>query len=1088
MAQPPPQVLNLIQRFEQNRDAYHSPQYNETQVRREFLDPFFKALGWDMDNEQGYAEAYKDVIHEDAIKVGEATKAPDYCFRIGGTRKFFLEAKRPSVDIKNDVSPAFQLRRYAWTTKLPLSILSDFEEFAVYDCRFKPDHKHTAGIGRILYIPYTEYAQRWDEIAGVFSRDAVLKGSFDKFAASTKAKGTAEVDDEFLKTIETWRSELARNLALRNPKLSQRELNFAVQRTIDRIIFLRMCEDRGIEDPDRLRALTNGDRIYPRLAQLFEEADTRYNSGLFHFKPEKDRHEAPDELTLALDIDDRLLRDIIKDLYYPESPYVFAQLPTEVLGQVYEQFLGKVIRLTEGHRAVVEEKPEVKKTGGVYYTPTYVVDYIVQTTVGQLLDACSRRRESAHSSEQSDQRGLTSAATEPVDARAASQILRRVAKLRILDPACGSGSFLIGAYEYLLKWHRDFYTKDNPEKWAKGAKPVLIQVGPGKWKLTIAERKRILLDNIFGVDIDPQAVETTKLSLLLKVLEGETQQTLQPVLRLFHERALPDLGDNIKCGNSLIGPDFYQQQQMPLLDEEERYRANVFDWQAEFPQVFRRKAAPAELRETPAAPLDYTVPGVPLHGSYAKKKSKPAKVIPPIPPPESEWEGGFDAVIGNPPYVRQESLSDSKAYFQTHYEAFDGVADLFAYFMEKAVKLLAPGGRFSYIVSSSFLRTTYAEPLRRVLKRKAAVLRIVDFGGLPVFANAKDTYVCIPLFAKQPQPYRVEVSRVDSLETRDLSRHVAAHHFTIPHDRLSAEAWALKSDEEAAVFAKVMQAGKPLGDYAERKFFRGVTSGLNEAFVINTEIKRRLIAEDRSSAELIHPVLGGEDVRRYMHHDNGLWLIFTRRGIDIDKYPAVRAHLAQWREDLTPKKDKGAKHGRKPGRYQWYEIQDDVAYYPVFDGPKIVFPDICKGPRFTLDKDGHYLANTAYCLGTGDLYLLGILNSRLFWFAISNISIPFGIRAGKYRYRLIYQYMEKVPIRPINPGSAADKTRHDQIAQLAEQMLTLHQRQSAAKTPQEKTALERQIAATDTQLDKLVYALYGLTDAEINIVEGGATT
>src|SRR6266446_3901815 len=386
MAQPPPQVLDLIQRFDRNREAYRSPNYNETQLRREFLDPLFKSLGWDIDNEQGYAEAYKDVVHEDAIKVGEATKAPDYSFRIGGTRKFFLEAKRPSVDIKNDVSPAFQLRRYAWTVKLSLSVLTDFEEFAVYDCRVKPDQKDSASVARILYIPYTEYAQRWDEIANVFSRDAVLKGSFDKYAEASKVKrGTADVDDEFLKTIETWRSDLARNLALRNPKLTQRELNFAVQRTIDRIIFLRIGEGRGIEDYGRLRALTNGDRIYPRLCQVFEQADERYNSGLFHFKPDKGRHEAPDELTLNLDLDDKLLRGILKNLYYPECPYVFSALSADILGQVYEQFLGKVIRLTEGHRAVVEEKPEVKKAHGVYYTPTYIVEYVVQSTVGKLL-------------------------------------------------------------------------------------------------------------------------------------------------------------------------------------------------------------------------------------------------------------------------------------------------------------------------------------------------------------------------------------------------------------------------------------------------------------------------------------------------------------------------------------------------------------------------------------------------------------------------------------------------------------------------------------------------------------------------------
>src|SRR5213078_2957546 len=199
-------------------------------------------------------------------------------------------------------------------------------------------------------------------------------------------------------------------------------------------------------------------------------------------------------------------------------------------------------------------------------------------------------------------------------------------KLRILDPACGSGSFLLGAYEALLQWHLDFYTRNDPAKWAKGKKPVLVQTSGG-WRLTINERKRILLDNIYGVDIDAQAVETTKLSLLLKVLEGETQQSLQPVLRMFQERALPDLGDNIKCGNSLIGPDFYRQAELPLLDEEERYRINVFDWHKEFPEILRRKGSDRELRKTSASLGldDYTTPGVPLHGSYAIGKKKPQK-------------------------------------------------------------------------------------------------------------------------------------------------------------------------------------------------------------------------------------------------------------------------------------------------------------------------------------------------------------------------------------------------------------------------------------------------------------------------------
>ncbi|HHT9108575.1 MAG TPA: type I restriction endonuclease, partial [Candidatus Wunengus sp. YC64] len=385
----PQELLELVERFNTNREAYRSGQYNETQLRREFIDPFFQLLGWDVNNKNGYAEAYKDVIHEDSIKIGGLTKAPDYCFRVGGVRKFFVETKRPSVNIKDDIDPAFQLRRYAWSAKLSLGILTDFEEFAVYDCRVKPNKADKASTARIMYVGnWGEFTQHWDEIASIFSREAVLKGSFDRYAESSKAKkGTSEVDTAFLKEIESWRDALARNLALRNPELSQHDLNFAVQRTIDRIIFLRICEDRGIERYGQLMALQNGDRMYERLCELFYRADERYNSGLFHFQKEKDRSESPDTLTPNLDIDDGALRDVIKNLYYPDSPYEFSVLSADILGQVYEQFLGKVIRLTAGHRAVVEEKPEVRKAGGVYYTPTYIVDYIVKNTVGKLVRA-----------------------------------------------------------------------------------------------------------------------------------------------------------------------------------------------------------------------------------------------------------------------------------------------------------------------------------------------------------------------------------------------------------------------------------------------------------------------------------------------------------------------------------------------------------------------------------------------------------------------------------------------------------------------------------------------------------------------------
>jgi hypothetical protein len=419
--------------------------------------------------------------------------------------------------------------------------------------------------------------------------------------------------------------------------------------------------------------------------------------------------------------------------------------------------------------------------------------------------------------------------------------------------------------------------------------------------------------------------------------------------------------------------------------------------------------------------------------------------------------------------------------------------------MEKGVKLLRDGGLFSIIVSSSFLRATYGEPLRRTLKRHAAVVRIVDFGGLAVFANAKDTYVCVPLLAKGAKQSRVEVSKVTSLKNLKLPEHVAANHFTIPYERLSPEAWSLKSDAEAAVFAKVMKAGKPLGDYVERKVFYGLKTGLNEAFEVTAAQRTALTKSSPDSKAIIKPVLGWQDIRRYCIEDDGRFLIvipcgWTREqrakskkgAADIseraawtwfsNEHPKLAEHLTPFSDALKKRQDQGD---------YWWELRP-CDYYQHLDAPKIIFPDICKGPRFFVDRSGIYIANTAYCLGTDDFYLLGFLNSRLFWFSIANISIPFGIRAGEYRYRLIYQYMEQIPVRVLNFSDKSDKAAHDRMVKLVEQMLALHRQLSAARTPQEQTALERQIAATDTQIDRLVYDLYGLTEDEIKIVEGKA--
>ena len=517
-------VKELIQAFKENIDQYRQSTYKEAQVRKEFIDPLFGAFGWDVSNDDKRAEQYKEVINEDAIKISGNTKAPDYSFRIGGTRIFFVEAKKPSVKIKDDPEPAFQLRRYAWNSNIPISILTDFEDIAVYDCRIKPNPKDYSSIARILIINFENLLQDFDKLWDVFSKEAVLRGSFDRYVESSKGKkGTSEVDNEFLKEIEGWRDNLAKNIALRNPQLSITELNYCVQKVIDRILFLIICEYRNTEKYEKLKEITEKQDIYKNLIPYFKYADDKYNSGIFDFKTDK--------ITASLIIDDRILKEIIINLYYPNSPYDFSVLNIEILGSVYERFLGKTIRLTSSHQAKVEEKPEVRKAGGVYYTPEYVVNYIVRNTIGKLIE------------------GKTP---------------KQIEKIRILDPACGSGTFLVRAYQFLLDYHLNYYTQNNPEKHKK----EVYLFKENQYLLTTEIKKNILLNNIFGVDIDPQAVELTKLSLLLKVLENETKEMVDQQLKLFQERALPNIDKNIRCGNSVVDSSYFKQTTLSSSQEE----------------------------------------------------------------------------------------------------------------------------------------------------------------------------------------------------------------------------------------------------------------------------------------------------------------------------------------------------------------------------------------------------------------------------------------------------------------------------------------------------------------------------------------
>ncbi|MFH1731322.1 MAG: N-6 DNA methylase, partial [Planctomycetota bacterium] len=1043
-------VAELVERFKLN------PPTSEAATRLEFIDPFFEALGWDVRNAAGHAEQYKDVVVEPSVMVGAATKAPDYAFRVGGVRKFFVEAKKPSVSVKGDPHPAYQLRRYAWSAKLPLSILTDFEEFAVYDCTKRPNDSDQASKARVLYFTSDDYAKKFREIWDTFAKDSILKGSFDRF----KGTGTQEVDAEFLKEIENWRMVLARSIALRNAKLEADQLNEAVQRVIDRIIFLRMAEDRGIETRGRLLGLINANDIYKRFGKLCEQADAKYNSGIFDFKE--------DTWTLALKVDDKVLKPIIKGIYYPDSPYEFSVLSPEILGNVYEQFLGKVIRLTGGHQARVEEKPEVRKAGGVYYTPKYIVDYIVEHTVGELIkDYCGIAEEEASPRSTGILPVLESASDHGRDGRATKKrcTKRRSSPLpkhfHVLDPACGSGSFLLGAYQRLLDHCLEWYVAHNPEKRRKqvyrvrgtgipargedrgtgirgtGILPVLesgsdhgqdgratgvrgtgilpvLESGSDhgqdgratkhsqdgratlqtEWRLTTAERKRILTEHIYGVDIDRQAVEVTKLSLLLKVLEGETADSLGRQMQLFRERALPNLSSNIKCGNSLIGPDYFDGRLPGAVDPAELRRVNPFDWEAEFPHVLGKNVPKARR--------------------------------------------GFDAVIGNPPYVRQESLVKAKEYLSEKYVAYESSADLFVYFFEKGTSLLRTGGRFSMIVSSSLMFAAYARPLRKYLVDKYRIWDIVDFGGLRVFVKAQDVSVCIPVVCGIKDTGPVRITKVPSLENPDLEAFRREVGYVVPSAQLQPDGWWLDSAERRSIFEKVRNQGVALGAFVSNRIFSGIKTGFNKAYVVDIRTRDRFVEQEPRCSDILRPFAAGQDIRRYRLRRTDKFIAAIRSGWTIDTMQAEgigspRNEKQAWTwfvENFQPIAqhlkgfEKNCRERQDQGEF-WWELRS-CDYYDVLDGPKIVYPDIAKWPRFFLDTERTYIGNTAYALATADKCLLGVLNSRMAWFCVSSVSIPFGIRAGQYRYRMIYQYMENLPLPDF--GRSAPESRKNMVA------------------------------------------------------------
>jgi type I restriction-modification system DNA methylase subunit len=950
-------IEEKIQDFEKNSAVLKKKGHGETNIRSNYIDVFFEALGWNM-------KSHYDVVREFSQVDTSGTKRVDYAFKVNGKLKFFVEAKEASIDLVNDKDAIYQAKRYAYSTngKAPVVILTDFEEFRVFNVLKAPDYNNTdRELMKKFSFEYTGYLENWDILWDTFSKEAVTAGSLETLRGKID-KNTKTMDVDFLEQITGWRETLAKTIALRNKELTVDELNEAVQRILDRLLFIRNLEDREIEPENTLLDKTKkSENIYKSLIPVFNNLDNVYNGLLFkkHFSEE-------------LVIDDKTIKDIIKSMCYPVSPFQFDVIEPEILGRIYEKFLGSKIRLTENHQAKIEEKMEVRKAGGVYYTPEYIVNYIVENTVGKKLNPASPPNppEGGFSTNSQD-KGL-----QPL---ALSMTPDEIKSIKICDPACGSGSFLLGAYSYLLDYHEKWYAKASADD-KKKYKADFYKTKDGEIKVTLEKRGDILRSNIFGVDIDKEATEVAIMSLYLKMLDDGFDKGERDLF-FIKGHVLPDMTDNIKCGNSLIGTDYFDGKLE--IDIEEMKEIKAFDWEKEFKDIFSRRGA------------------------------------------ENAEGGGFDCVIGNPPYSSKQSIDTQKML--PFYECVEYKCDPYAFFIEKGYKLLKDEGLLSFIVPVTWMTNYYYMKLRKLLIDNASLNKIILIDGL-VFENANvDTSL---LFLKKngirTDGFEWLKAKPESLKSTSSFRNYESVKNEERYDIVpnADENWIgikEKMDKQSVQLSSIS------------KISLGMKLRANDEFVVKEK-------NDKNP----HPIIFGKEISRYgilqpenyFNYDTSVIIGGTKKREVHTAKPKI---FVQAIRNLSLKR-------------------------------RIVA---------TIDSEGYYFIGTVngiiFTDNINPFYVLGILNSNLINTYFSKRFTTISLTAA---------FLGVIPIKIVNDAINSEVKQRENIIILVDQMLQAQKDCRSCKNESDKKLYEQKIGMLDKKIDDLVYKLYGLSDDEIRIVEG----
>ena len=940
-------LKELINRFKVNYEFYNNSKYNESECRLEFIDEFLKDFGWDVQNSNGKSPNLKEVVVE---SYEQELGKPDYTMTFNGISTFFVEAKKPAVNILDNSDCSFQTRRYGWSAKHRISILTNFKELLIYDCSDMPKSNDPTSKNLIAKYNYLEYFDKYDEIYELISKEIVYNGKFEEKFKSFSAIGQT-IDEMFLKQINDWRVQLGQELF--NIKGGNIEdINIEIQEFINEIVFLRICEDRNLPLYKTLqKSISIDSMLQKELEKIIEIADKRYNSGIFK------------ERNIINELDKNILKNIITDLYYPNSPYDFTVISSNILGEIYEVFISETL-IVKNNEVILQAKKE-NLNRAIVTTPYDVVKFMVSKSLEKFTNKKSPEE---------------------------------IKKLRIADIACGSGIFLTEVLDYLINYCQDWYEKNKKYD-------NLEETYTNTYKLTYKEKKEILTNCLYGVDIDYQAVEVAKFSLLLKVLENETEETV-----INEKPVLPSLDSNIVNGNSLIDLEMIEDA---TTDELINIRPFSFN--------------------------------------------------------DINGGNKFDLIIGNPPYVKTEDmikLQDKKevqAYKSKYYVAYKQF-DKYFLFIQRAVDLVKDDGTVCYIVPNKFINNVAGEKIRELISENKYLKMFIDFNYQQVFKD-KTIYSSIILLNKSKEE-NFEYSYINSYEEWIINN--KSNIYTeISCNEIDKNPWILSMDlEKMKELKKLFNNSIRLSEIARP--FNGVQTSLNRIYVIkgkeilgenenyiiiNKNGKRYNIEKEvlKMYFQPINKVEKNVNSFDPLVTDKYIIFPYDKNGelidINLSQYSGIKEYLLDNYDLIVPKQISGKSTGRdvpNANENNWYQFGRVQAINEFNNEEKLIVGVMSKEPMFMYDNENLVIQSggtAGYCgikMKENNKYDLFFLQAYLSHPIISDVMEKMGSDFEGGFYSRGTQVLEKLPIINVDFENEKEKALYDKIVEKTKKIYELN--------------------------------------------------